>query len=33
VHLHAGRQAAGFAATDISASNGIVHVINAVLMP
>jgi uncharacterized surface protein with fasciclin (FAS1) repeats len=25
--------AAGFAATDVSASNGIVHVINAVLMP
>jgi uncharacterized surface protein with fasciclin (FAS1) repeats len=25
--------AAGIAATDISASNGIVHVINAVLMP
>jgi uncharacterized surface protein with fasciclin (FAS1) repeats len=25
--------AAGFAATDISASNGIVHVINAVLIP
>jgi uncharacterized surface protein with fasciclin (FAS1) repeats len=25
--------AAGFAATDITASNGVVHVINAVLMP
>ena len=25
--------AAGFAATDISASNGIVHVLNAVLLP
>jgi uncharacterized surface protein with fasciclin (FAS1) repeats len=25
--------AAGLAATDISASNGIVHVINAVLLP
>ena len=26
-------EAAGIAATDISASNGIVHVINAVLLP